>query len=260
MTRFIAFRKWCYWDAKPGNASSVLVKFLSLGIILSNLSLKMTSKQSQPYFLLKGWLLRPRVTELLWAFPTYRRRFLLSYIEANVSAWSNLFANTPSRHWHHPRHWPICEHSSSPSSFINGQLRLFFRNHLGPERSYVRDNRFEVILRLWSVDSDTINCNNIHWFNGRTAPKISSGIIVLCISRACRNSGDWAHSGGLKVRTRSSSSESEYSLLILGSSMSSLGTDGTACLTGFGASIWTLTRAAVWDWTSIEGSGWLELP
>ena len=96
--------------------------------------------------------------------------------------------------------------------------------------------------------------------NGRTAPKISSGFMVLCISRACRNSGDWAHSGGLKVRTRSSSSESEYSLLISGSSMSSLGTACliTVCLGAFclGASIWTLTRAAVCDWRTLVGSSY----
>ena len=75
-------------------------------------------KRSQPYLLPTAWL---------WEH---------LYIEANVCTWSNLFANI--RHFpllvtdlfantrHYSRHWPFCEHSSSPSSYINRRLGLFF--------------------------------------------------------------------------------------------------------------------------------------
>ena len=70
------------------------------------------------------------------AMRAFRTRFHLLYIEANVCTWSNLFANI--RHFpllvtdlfantrHYSRHWPFCEHSSSPSSYINRRLGLFF--------------------------------------------------------------------------------------------------------------------------------------
>ena len=95
-------------------------------------------------------------------------------------------------------------------------------NRSVPVQLVLARNRLVLDLKISSI------------FNGRTAPKISLGLIELCISRTCRNSGDWAHSlaGGLKVRIRFSSSVwSEYSLLIYGSSISSLGT--TYFLTGF---------------------------
>ena len=126
-------------------------------------------------------LLQPRVAQ----FPTYRRRFLLfffsffSYIEANVRTWSNLFANTP----HHPRHWPVCqnssssssltywqhssspppptscEHSSSPSSFINRRLRLFSNADNTPYlRLHNKKHFYQLIAVRSSCSSPAVYC------------------------------------------------------------------------------------------------------
>ena len=79
------FAKWCLGKgAKPGMRTVSFWTFPSLGIILSSLSLKVTSRQAiSTVFFSNGLAMRtlhqPGVAEVLWSFPTYRRRFHLFF-------------------------------------------------------------------------------------------------------------------------------------------------------------------------------------
>jgi hypothetical protein len=129
--------------------------------------------------------------------------------------WTNIVLSGPSQRCVNVKYMYMLE---IVQVYLNPILLTYSRSSSAVNRS-VPVQFAELVLAL---NRPVLLRNNSSIFKGRIAPKTSSGLIVLWTSNACLKSGDCAQDGGSNVRGRSSSSESEYSLLMSGNSMLSL--------------------------------------
>ena len=125
--------KYCLGEwYQARNANSVV---LSISIIGSSLPIRQAiSTVFHSIGLCMRALLQPRVAEVLGVFRHIEDDFIfhsskqtyvpdLTCLQTLVTILvTDLFANTR----HHRRHWPLCEHSSSPSTYINRRLGFLF--------------------------------------------------------------------------------------------------------------------------------------